>query len=62
MLIDSFKSFNPIEEDGLQVVQGQLVAYPVKSGHNVLNRLKHPILDFLLQHSKWQKIVETQVW
>jgi hypothetical protein len=52
MPIDLFKSFNPIEEDGLQVVQGQLIADPVKGGHNVLNRLKHPILDFLLQQSK----------
>jgi hypothetical protein len=27
MVNDSFKSFNPIEEDGLQVFQGQLVSY-----------------------------------
>jgi hypothetical protein len=52
MFTDSFKSFNSIEEDGLQVVQSQLVPYPVKSGHNFCNHLKHPILDFLLQHSK----------
>jgi hypothetical protein len=52
MLTDSFKSFNPIEEDGLQIVQGQLVLYPVKSGYDFFNRLKQSILDFLFQYSK----------
>jgi hypothetical protein len=46
------KSFNPIEEVGLQVVSGPLVPYPVNSGHNFFNCLQHPIFDFLLQHSK----------
>jgi hypothetical protein len=52
MLTGPFNSFNPIKEDGLQIVQGQLIPYPVKSGYNFFNRLKHPILDFLLQYSK----------
>jgi hypothetical protein len=52
MLNDPFKSFNPIEEDGLHVFQGQLVLYPVNSGHDFFNGLKHPIVDFLLQYSK----------
>jgi hypothetical protein len=31
MVAGPFKSFSPIEEDGLQVVQDQLVAYPVNN-------------------------------
>jgi hypothetical protein len=52
MLNDPFKSFNPIEEDGRQIVQGEPVPYPVNSGQNFFNWLKHPILDRLLQQSK----------
>jgi hypothetical protein len=62
MLADLFKSFSPIEEDGLHVVQGQFLTCSVKGGHHVFNRLKHPIPDFLLQHSKQQKVAQTQVW
>jgi hypothetical protein len=46
MLNHSFQSFNPIEEDGLQVIQRPLVPYPVNGGHHFFNRLKYPILDF----------------
>jgi hypothetical protein len=61
MLNDLFKSFNPTEEDELQVIQGQFVPYSVNSGHNLFNRLKHSILDFLLQHFTSPKVARTQV-
>jgi hypothetical protein len=56
MLIDLFKSFNPTEEDRRQVVQNWFVLSPVKSGHDFFNRLKHSILDFLLQYSKYRLV------
>jgi hypothetical protein len=62
MLTHPFKSFSPIKADGLQVVQDQLVPSPVNGGHHFFNRLKHPILDFLLQNSEWPKVSRTQVW
>jgi hypothetical protein len=49
MLNDPFKSFDSIEEDGLQVFQGRLIPYPVNSDHNFFNRLKDLIFAFLLQ-------------
>jgi hypothetical protein len=54
-----FKSFNPIEKDGMQVFQGQLVPNLVNSGHNFFNRLKYSILDCLVQYPKALKVAHT---
>jgi hypothetical protein len=48
MLNDRFKSFKQIEENELQLFQGQFVPYPVNSGHNIFKHMKDPTLDFAL--------------
>jgi hypothetical protein len=57
-----FKLFDPIEEEGLQVVQGQFVRYPMKRISDFFNGLKYLILDFSPQQAKSRKIARTQVW
>jgi hypothetical protein len=52
MLNGPFKSFDSIEEDGLQVFQSRIIPYPMNSDRDFFNRLKCLILAFLLQQSK----------
>jgi hypothetical protein len=49
MLNDIFNSLNPIEEDGLQVFEGHFTPDLVNGHQDFFSRVKHPILNFLLQ-------------
>jgi hypothetical protein len=48
MLNDLLNSLNPIEEDGLQVFEGSFTPDIANGRQDVLSRVKHPILSFLL--------------
>jgi hypothetical protein len=61
MLNDPLKTFNPIEEDGLQVFQCQALLYGFYSGDNLFHCLKRPVFHLVLQHSKELKVAGTLV-
>jgi hypothetical protein len=62
MLNNIFNSLDPIEENGLQVFEGQFTPDVGKSSQAFFGRVKHPILSFLLQLSEYSKVARTQVW
>jgi hypothetical protein len=61
MLNGSFKTFNPVEEDGRQVFQSRALPYGFHSGDDPFNRLKCPVLYLVPKYIKRSKFARAQV-
>jgi hypothetical protein len=62
MCKDIFKSFTIIGENRLKLFQDHFTPDFMNRSQNLFRSPKHPIRDFLLQHSKESKITRTQIW